>query len=352
MNIKIRKETIMQMFELCKLNKQGNTDHHTLEIMLDELLLHDDYLVEFERYDCAGGPRGSFTVEDYKNIFFNYRTLKPEHIENIRMRAKLEGFKDFMNNLDKYMEDINSLCNMDINKINEAIKWAFYGLPESVKLNDIEIILSISLGPSGGWAYKNYSYYDVVLLCKNYDEEAFLNTVAHELHHIGFSNLITEEELKKMSLEELFFIYFSGEGLATKFCNNYNGILTRNIYQTRINKGVEAYSYKYFTSEFDKVYKTFKSDLNDIRNGMYKDSNELDKMFVEHWMSLKSSWSTNKELDDLALSMNYFIGAEIWGLIHDKLGVEEVFKCLMKPQLFSSCFNRALEMINREDLKL
>jgi hypothetical protein len=75
-------------------------------------------------------------------------------------------------------------------------------------------------------------------------------------------------------------------------------------------------------------------------------------MFVKHWMSLKSCWNTNKKLDDLALSMNYFIGAEIWGLVHDKLGLDEVFKCLTNPQHFSMSFNKALEMINREDLKI
>jgi hypothetical protein len=76
------------------------------------------------------------------------------------------------------------------------------------------------------------------------------------------------------------------------------------------------------------------------------------KMFSEHWMSLKSGWSTDERLDDLALSMNYFIGAEIWGLIHDTLGVDEVFKCLKHPQYFLESYNSALGMINRADLMI
>jgi hypothetical protein len=350
MNIRIRKETIKPMLEICKMNNDDNQDLRSIEIMLDKLLLHDDYLIEFERYKCAGGPRGSFTVDDYKNVFFNYKTLITKEIENERMRAKLEAFKDFMSDLENYIEGINQLCNIDQNKISEALEWTFYGLPKSVKLDDIEIVLAISLGPSGAWAYNNYSYYDVVFLSKNYDEEVFLNTIAHELHHIGFSKLITDEEAERMTQEELFLIALSGEGLATKFCNNYSGILTKNIYETRINKGIDNYSYKYFFSEFDKVYSMFRNDIINIRNGVYKNTNELMQMFSEHWMSLKSGWSTDERLDDLALSMNYFIGAEIWGLVHDTLGVDEVFKCLKHPQYFLESYNRALGMVNRADL--
>jgi hypothetical protein len=257
-----------------------------------------------------------------------------------------------MNNFDNYAEGISSLCGIDDKKISEALEWTLYGLPESVKLNDIEIILSVSLGPSGAWAYKNYSYYDVVILSKNYDEGVFLNTVAHELHHIGLSKLISDEELGRMTLEEQFLILLSGEGLATKFCNNYTGILTKNIYEKRVNKGVDDYSYRYFKSEFDKVYSLFRHDINDIRNGVYKNTEELMEMFVGHWMSLKSNWNKDGRLDDLALSMNYFLGAEIWGLIHDTLGVDAVFKCLKEPQYLLDDYNKSLEMINREDLKI
>lgn len=350
MNIKIRKETIKPMLELCKLNREGNVDHKEIERSLDKLLLHEDYRTELERYECAGGPRGSFTISDYKNIFFNYKTLAAKDIENERMRAKLKPFKDFMNDFDDYLDSINKLCDIDNEKIIKAIDWTLYGLPRSVELKDIEIILSISLGPSGAWAYKDYSYYDIVNFTKNYDEEVFLNTIAHELHHIGLSKLIPDEKLEKITLEELFLIALSGEGLATKFCNNYEGILTKSIYEIRVNKGIDQYSYNYFLKEFDNVYTMFKNDLRDIRNGVYKNTNELMKMIIEHWMTLKSSWNTDEKLDDLALSMNYFVGAEIWGLVHDMLGVEEVFKCLEHPQYFIDSYNKALHTIGRDDL--
>lgn len=48
----------------------------------------------------------------------------------------------------------------------------------------------------------------------------------------------------------------------------------------------------------------------------------------------------------------YFIGADIWGLIHDEFGKEKVFELFDEPKDIFSVYNQSLKNIGRKDLMI
>jgi hypothetical protein len=317
---------------------------------LENLLTHEDYLVELERYNNAGGPRGGFSKEEFIEFFMNIHKLQYEDIENVRLKGRLEKFKYFIENIEQYEDKLKLLEGITVEKVKGALKKTQYGLPDSIKLDEVKLIFSIGLGPSGGWFYKNYSQYDVILFLENFSEEVMLNTIAHEYHHVGLSQFSAKLDQSKYTLEDSFYEMFSGEGLAIKYCNNYNGIISKAIYNENYNVGVMKYSYQYFMEEFSEIYKMFLSDLADIRSGKISTNEELMKIIIEHWMTLRSNRVKENEPDDLEQSLNYFLGAEIWGLIHDVYGKDKVYEILASSGEFIKYYNQALIRVGREDL--
>ena len=59
-------------------------------------------------------------------------------------------------------------------------------------------------------------HFDVANLEVLGDKEAFLHVLAHEIHHVLFPQLISEN----MTPRQYFFLNFAFEGLAMHFCNN------------------------------------------------------------------------------------------------------------------------------------
>lgn len=346
MNISISTATIKRMIKIIKDFKQGLDIREELE----HLLSHEDYIVELERYNNAGGPRGGFSKEDFIRFFLNIDNLRYEDIENVRLKARLEKFKYFIENIEKYEEKLCLLEDITVEKVREALKKTRYGLPDTVEFDEVKLIFSIGLGPSGGWFYKNYSQYDVIIFLESFDEEVMLNTIAHEYHHVGLNQFFSKLEQNKSTLEDEFYAMFSGEGFAVKYCNNYNGLLSKSIYADKQNLGLDKYSYQYFIDEFHQIYSMFLSDLKDIRSGKISTFEELMQVIVSHWITLKSNRVKENEPDDLQQSLNYFLGAEIWGLIHDIYGKDKVYEILSSSGEFIKYYNEALVRIGREDL--
>lgn len=346
MNIKINTSTIRPMMDICEKYIAGEN----IEKELRGILNHEDYLVELERYNTAGGPRGGFSKEEFIDFFTNLNNLKYTDINNIRLRERLASFQYLLKNIDKYKALIPFIESISVEKVRVAIEKTKKGLPKDIDFNEVELIFSVGLGPSLGWFYKNYSHYDVIEFFKDFNEEILLSTIAHEYHHVGYRILSSNLDDSSFTLEETFYSLFSGEGLAIKYCNNYKGLLTTNIYNERVNVGVDEKSYKYFIEEFKVIYEKLLSDIQDIRSGKFETQEELVQMFIKYWMSTRTNRIKDSEPDDLGQSLNYFVGAEIWGLIHDTYGKEKLYEIFKRPSLFLSYYNKALSNIGRNDM--
>lgn len=346
MNIKINTSTIRPMLDICEKYIAGEN----IEEELRGILNHEDYLVELERYNASGGPRGGFSKEEFIDFLTNLNSLNYTDINNIRLRERLASFQYLLKNIDKYKALMPLIESISVEKVRAALEKTKKGLPEDIDFNEIELIFSIGLGPSLGWFYNNYSHYDVIEFFKDFNEEILLSTIAHEYHHVGYRILSSNLDESAFTIEETFYSLFSGEGLAIKYCNNYKGLLTTNIYNERANIGVDEKSYAYFMEEFKAIYEKFLSDIQDIRSGKFKTQEELVQMFIKYWMGTRTNRVKDNEPDDLGQSLSYFVGAEIWGLIHDTYGKEKLYEILKNPSLFLSYYNKALSNIGRNDL--
>lgn len=346
MNIKINTSTIRPMLDICERYIAGENVVNDLK----ELLSHKDYLIELERYNTMGGPRGGFSKEEFIEFFIHLNSIKYEEIKNTRLRLRLESFKYLLQNLEYYKTILPLIESITEEKVRKALEKTKKGLPDSIRFSEVELIFSIGLGPSQGWFHKNYSHYDVIAFFQDFNEEILLSTIAHEYHHVGYNMLSSSIDESSFTLEEIFYSLFSGEGLAIKYCNNYKGLVTNNIYDEKANIGLHDYSIQYFKDEFEAFYEKFLLDIQHIRDGKIKTQEELVQMFMKYWMSTRSDRVKDNEPDDLGQSLNYFLGAEIWGLIHDVYGKDKVYEILMKPALLLGHYNEALKSIGRSNL--
>ncbi len=347
MEIKISMETITKMINLCENHKKGVLNKHELEELLD----HEDYKVELDRYNNAGGPRGGFTKEEYVDFFINFFKLNVNDIKNERLRMRYNDLKFFFDNLDFYKEQIKKLNSLNDSVIEECLKYTLYGLPDDIKLDKLHLIFSLGLGNSGGWFYKHYSHYDIVQFLKDFDLKIVKSTIAHESHHIGFSLYLSNLDLSKLTVEEHLYLFLAGEGLAVKYCNNGQGVLTKKIYDSEPNIGIDKATWEYLNDNFEETYKHFKEQVYKVRNGEINDMDKLDKYISEYWFSLHIDSQDKFEIPKLKHSRNYSFGNDLWGLIHDIYGKDMVFKILTDLKQFPEVLNNAFEKINRGDLK-
>ncbi|WBW96955.1 DUF5700 domain-containing putative Zn-dependent protease [Oceanirhabdus sp. W0125-5] len=346
MKINIRYSTIPMMLEICRKLKEGRFERAELE----ELLEHDDYRVEMERYNSS---TSGFTKEEYLDFFENFFTLKEEDINNRILKVRYGQMKSFFDNLEYYEENYKKFHNVNEDNVKKALEYTHYGLPEKFMFKELDIIYSIGLGASGGWFHKHYSHYDVVQFLEGFNVSKIENIIAHEAHHIGLSKLFAELDMENITPEEYLYLFLSGEGLAVKYCNNGEGVLTRRIYDNEeSNLGLHEESWTFLKEDFDNTFKQFKSQINMIRNNQIKDITELNKYLGEYWTSLHTPEQGKDEVPRLMHSRNYFFGCDVWGLIHDVYGREKVFELLENLKQFSAVFNSALEKIGREDLKI
>ncbi len=349
MNIKIRKETIEPMFKICKSLRDGNFDVEQLE----KVLKHSDYQVEMDRYTHAGGPSGGFTYDEFIDFFTNIYTLKFDGLENTRMKQRYHAFKEFMDNIEEYESKVDKLELITEELVVKAISKAKSGLPETVEFEEMDVIFSIGMGPSGGWFYDGkYTHYDIVQFLKDFDKDNLYDVLAHEFHHIGSKKHYATLDMSKITLEDYFYLFLSGEGLAVKYCNNYQGVLTKNTCDGKANASVTHKDRDYFISEFDNVYQEFLKDIKSIRSGEIASFADMSARISGYWMSLKTKYASADEPNDMAQSLNYFLGAEIWGLIHDVHGLDRVYEIIDGKTNFVDSYNEALKAIDRSDLEI
>jgi hypothetical protein len=345
MKVKVRCETVPRMIELCKKHKAGNLD----EKELIELLEHEDYIVEFNRYNSGGNPRGGFSKEEYIEFFMNFFSLCRDEIKNERLKLRYNDLKYLFDNLDFYESQLINLNYITEDVILESLKYTFDGLPESLELENLDFIFSIGLGNSGGWFYDNCSHYDMVIFFKNFDLECIKHYFAHETHHVGLAKYVDSLGIEKdLTLEECLYLLLAVEGLAVKYCNNGEGVLTKRIYKDEPeNIGLDKYSWDYLNKEFYTIYDTFREHTKKLRS---KEITDLEQIISEYWFSLHTSEQSEDEAPKLRHSRNYSLGNELWGLINDVYGKDKVFDTIKNIKYFPQVLSSALITIGREDL--
>lgn len=348
MEVNIRSSTVLPMLELCKKHKEGRLLKNELELILE----HEDYQLELDRYNNEGGPRGGFTKEEFVDFFMNIFTLVPEDIKNVRLKARYAQIKGLLDNLEHFEKQAKMVSTITKEQVYKALQYTYFGLPEDIRFDKLDIIISIAMGPSGGWFYKDCSQYDFIRFFNDSNVEKLLYVVAHESHHIGMGRLYDMIDMVKITPEEYLYVFLSGEGMAVKYCNNADGILTKKVYNEEAYIGYDEFSIAYLKNDFMETYKNFKKQIEMCRNGDIKTIEDLRPYLEGYWMDLHTHNQDKSEVPKLEFSRNYSFGCDIWGLLHDVYGSWKVFELIKNPKEFSAAYNAALEKIGREDLKI
>lgn len=317
---------------------------------LSELLEHEDYQIELERYQNHPYDIG-FTKEEYIDYFINIRNIDVNSIASKALKYRVDDLLYILDNVDYYRTVYQKVKGIDEELVLKAIEKARFGLPDNIELNDIRIIFTIGLGMSGGWIYKNNTHYDLKIVVDDKTTGGLLNTIAHECHHMGYNQIFENYHYTELDnpIDSTIILYLSGEGTAIKYCNNFEGELTSKIYSDEVMSVIMT-SYNYYLSNFDIIYQKFKSDINALRSGEITNLKEFEEIFTKHYFYRDVEIDGKLVENYLLQPVAYFLGADIWGLIHDTYGREKVFELLENPKHFFKYFNEALFKINREDL--
>lgn len=341
--ISIRFSSIQSMLELCKKLKAGNVTKQDIKTMLE----HEDYTFEFERY------KGRISEDEFIDYFLKLPELTEDDILNNDLKIHHRYYKELLNNLELYKEKYNELKELLTPELfQKQIPIAMKGLPYDMVLPDLNFIFTIGIGQSFGYPYKNGMHFDFLQLVKDYCINDFCATISHEIHHVGLNIIHEKINFDAISLEALFYLYFSGEGLAVKYCNNAEGVLSKSIYSGRKNIGLDDFTWKYLNEDFYNTMIHFKNEINDIRNNNIKSVEELNKHILRYWMNPYTDDQNQNEIPKLKHFRLYSFGNDIWGIIHDCFGKEAVFETLRNPESFPEMYNKAMEKIGHEEFKI
>lgn len=342
MGFSIRFSSISNMLELCKKLRHGEVEKKDIEIIIE----HEDYKFEFERY------KGRVSKDEYVDYLLHLNDLEEEDITNNDLKIHHTYYKDLMNNLDLYINNLNELKRiLTLKLFEEQVSIALMGLPDDMILPDINFIFTIGIGQSFGYVYQNGTHFDFLQLVKDKSIEDFCSTIAHEVHHVGLNTIHEQINLEAISIESLFYLYFSGEGLAVKYCNNAEGVLSKSLYNGTKNIGLDEFTWKYLNNDFYNTMAQFKKTISDIRNNNIKSAKELGKHMSEYWMNPYTDEQDKNEIPKLKHFRLYSFGNDIWGLIHDCFGKSAVFNTLRNPEKFPIIFNECLDKIGYKQLK-
>lgn len=345
MNINIRTSTIKPMLKIFKDLRDGCFNKQELA----ELLKHEDYQYEFGRYGQEGLPMSLIKENEFIEFFDTFKSKSLDDIENPRLKMRYESYMAFMDELDEYEKNIEKLLSIEKSVYDNGVVVVQNALPENFELEDIDIVFTISIGNSFGWAYKNGIHFDVINFFKFFDVDnkgTFEAFIGHELHHRAFGKLIHKEA---ESGEGMFYSFLAYEGLAVMYCNNGSIKLTKPFYEdVPKNLGMDAFTWNYFTENYEEIYRRFQEDVKRIR----KDGQSCLQDVVSYWLDIFMPDEDRSQTPTLMHTKNYFIGTEVWGLIHDVYGKEKLYEILNDVDNFSEYYNDALEQIDMAKYKI
>lgn len=341
MQFSINYSSINTMLQLCSKLKSGTLKEEEIR----QLLKHEDYKFEFSRYN------NRISEEEFVEYFLNVPNLDQDSITNDDLKIHHKYYMDLFDNLDFYIEkekELQKLLGKDI--FQEQINYAMQGLPDDFELPELKFYFTIGIGQSFGYVYKNGMHFDYLQLIKEKSLEDFCSTIAHEVHHVGMHLIHDSICINDLPLEALFYLCFSSEGLAVKYCNNAEGTLSKAINAGVKNIGLDSFTWKYLNDDFDNTMKQFKATIKRIRNNEIKSMDELVKHIEEYWMCPLTNEQEIGEVPKLKHFRLYSFGNDIWGVIHDCFGKSVVYETLKNPQSFPEVFNDALRKLGRIDL--
>ena len=315
MKISIHKETVAPMTAWLKnAREQGIRNEKTLRAILSM----PDYGVEFQRYAEPNLPVCGIGFEEAVDFFLHF---DEKDFENPRLAYKKESFLAFYNDLDnrlKKMEMLDSITAEDLGLVERLLE---NGLPDSMvaEMDRFTVLLTVSIGNSMGWPYGEYIHFDVANLDTLGDKQTFLHVLAHEIHHIMFSQLLPEE----MSPRQYFFVNFAFEGLAVHFCNNA-ATPGKPAKYPGPTLGMDENSWQFYREQHAELIRKVLADGEKAKDLTMEQVAALVSEYEQFTFTSLKTGETRKVLQ----YPTYYIGCCLWGRIDLALGKERLFETL------------------------
>ena len=325
MKVHFLTSTIQPMLDWLHTAKhQGIRDEEKLR----RILSLPDYQIEFARYGMKGLPVCGITYEEAVDFFLHFDS---KDFENPRLQYKKQSFIAFYEHLEERIgtiEKFSSLSEDDCAVIEDLLKM---GLPDAVvgQIDEISIILIVSIGNSMGWPYGSYVDYDVACLDCFASMKDFLHVTAHEIHHLYVGQMLGQEGI---SPEGFFLQNFAYEGLAVHYNNNLGTWLKPRKYIGPTYE-MNREDMDFYEAHFDEIFALIQQDYQIAKSLSLEEVSELVSSHYEQFEFM------GKKIRQYP---TYYFGCFLWGTIDYRYGKEKLYEALANPELFVELFNAAM----------
>lgn len=302
------------------------------------LFSHEDYKFEMRRY-------GLSSLEPFVSYFSHLKEIRKDEIPDLceerkdALREKHDLWLDCASNPQKYYERYEKVKHIlredNLQNLQYRLSAAF---PGGVAINDAGVISTLSFGPSFGYVYENALHLDLFGIEDICTMEELPYIILHEMHHLQIQKLIGSYSAftGKFSMLDDYIFRFTGEGLAVKFCNNAEGVVSRRMDSSlAANIGVPGISL--LNQHFEEHFALFNDTIQKIRRGAITES-EIDEQFRTYWWN---PYLYKDEIEFLLQTPIYSFGNELYGCIYDAFGIDVMFECFYEPTKAITYFNQA-----------
>ena len=313
-----------------------NTEFSSI-VLVKNIFEHEDYQFEVRRY-------GLPSVENLVSYFSCLKSISAEDIPDLSderknaLRDKHNQWLDCASNPQKYYNRYEKLkqilCEENIRNLQRKLSAAF---SNDVTINDASIVSTLSFGPSFGYVYENALHLDLFGIGDVCTIEELPYIILHEMHHLQIQKLIGNYSscTKDVSLLEGYIFRFTGEGLAIKFCNNAEGVVSKRI-DNHLNANIGVPAIPILNNHFEEHFNLFNDTIKRIKQSSIT-ANEIEEQFRSYWWNPYLYKNETVFLDQTPI---YSFGNEIFGSIFDAFGIEIMFECFYNPAKTIEYFNK------------
>ena len=326
MKVRFHTDTIKPMLGwLMNYKRYGTRD----EAELRRIFTMPDYQVEFARYGLKELPVCGISIEEAVDFFMHF---DKKDFDNPRLQNKKDTFLSFYNELEERIAGIEmftSISESDLEIIDQLLQ---NGLPDAVlkDIDELDIILIVSIGNSMGWPYDHYIDYDIAGLNQFDSYEDFVHVTAHEIHHILFGGLLGADGIRS---EDFFLQNFAFEGLAVHFNNNQDTLMKPRKYDGPIY-GMQKADMDFYSAHFDEIFQMIKADYEEAKSIPLE---LIADLVTDHYEKFTFLGRPIKQYP------TYYFGCYMWGLVDLRFGKEKLFEAIADPPLFVKLYNMAAE---------
>ena len=298
------------------------------------ILDHPDYRFEARRY-------GLDSLDHVADYLSRLKVIAPSDIPDLSrdhrknsLRDKHGLWLDCAARPEKYrerLERVRSLFTEDF--LAEMQRCLAAMFPAGTEMIEAPAVVStLSFGQSFGYPHEGAIHLDLFGIERHCTMEELPGIVLHEFHHLQMMKL--RDGMGELTPLELYIHWFSGEGLAVKFCNNAEGVLSRRMEpEAEPNQGIPEIGT--LNGHFEEHFRLFDDTIRRLAAGEMT-AEDAERQMLDYWMN---PYLYGPEM--LLQTPVYSFGNELYGVVYDAFGLEELYRCVREPLRLIRRFNEA-----------